>query len=155
MWTAVELRELRIFLALAEELHFSRTAKRLQISQPGVSEAIRSLEVHLRGRLFDRTSRQVRLTPAGEELQRTIAPIMEELQRALAHVNDIAAGVGGLLRVGFTSTTDGPALSRLVEEPSAGRSLPSGVTRPCVLPRRWPALAGGRPAPPPPAQIRR
>ena len=56
------------------------------------------------------------LTPAGEELQRTIAPIIEELQRALAHATNIAAGIGGPLRLGFTSTTDGPALSRLVEE---------------------------------------
>ena len=61
----MELRQLRIFLALAEELHFGRTAERLQISQPGVSEATRSLESRLGTSLFERTSR-VRLTPAGE-----------------------------------------------------------------------------------------
>ncbi len=69
MWTAVELRELRIFLVLAEELHFGRAADRLRVSQPGVSEAIRSLEVRLGGRLFDRTSRRVRLPPAGEDFR--------------------------------------------------------------------------------------
>lgn len=114
MRTAVELRELRIFLALAEELHFGRTAERLQISQPGVSEAVRSLEAHLGGRLFDRTSRRVSLTPAGEELRCKIAPIYRELERALAEASDTAAGVAGSLRVGFTSTSDVPALGRLV-----------------------------------------
>jgi DNA-binding transcriptional LysR family regulator len=116
MWTTVELRELRIFLALAEDLHFGRTAERLRISQPSVSGAIRSLERQLGGRLFDRTSRRVRLTAAGQELQRSIAPIIEELQGALARAGDTAAGIGGLLRVGFTSTTDGPTLSRLIED---------------------------------------
>ena len=65
MWTDVELRELRIFLALAEELHFGRTAERLGISQPGVSEAVRTLESRLGVKVFDRTSRRVRLTSAG------------------------------------------------------------------------------------------
>jgi len=114
MWTAVELRELCIFLAVAEELHFGRAAERLQISQPGVSEAIRSLETHLGGRLFERTSRRVCLTPAGEQLQRKVAPICQELERVLAETSDMAAGVVGTLRIGFTATTDTPPLSRLV-----------------------------------------
>jgi DNA-binding transcriptional LysR family regulator len=114
MWTAVEFRELRVFLALADELHFGRTAGRLRISQPGVSAAIRSLEGHLGVRLFDRTSRRVTLTAAGEELRRTIAPILGELQAALARASDLAAGLGGELCVGVTSTTHGPPLSRLL-----------------------------------------
>jgi DNA-binding transcriptional LysR family regulator len=115
MWTAVELRELRVFLALADELHFGRTAERLQISQPGVSAAIRSLEGHLGGQLFDRTSRRVTLTPAGQELRCTIAPILGELQDALARASDLAVGLGGELCIGITSTTHGPPLSRLLE----------------------------------------
>jgi DNA-binding transcriptional LysR family regulator len=63
MWSDVELRELRIFLVLADELHFGRTAERLSISQPGVSEAVRVLESRLGVKVFDRTSRRVRLTP--------------------------------------------------------------------------------------------
>lgn len=55
----VELRELRIFLALADELHFGHTAERLGVSQPRVSEAIRLLERRLGTRLFERTSRRV------------------------------------------------------------------------------------------------
>jgi DNA-binding transcriptional LysR family regulator len=114
MWTAVELRELRIFLVLAEELHFGRTAERLRISQPGVSEAIRSLEARLDGRLFDRTSRRVHLTPAGEDFRRNLVPALAALDRALAQASDNTASVAGLLRIGFTSTTHGPQLSRFV-----------------------------------------
>ncbi len=70
MWRDVELRDLRIFLVLADELHFGRTAERLGISQPTVSEAVRVLESRLGVKVFDRTSRRVRLTPAGEALKR-------------------------------------------------------------------------------------
>ena len=79
MWHDVELRELRIFLVLADELHFGRTAERLGISQPGVSEAVRVLESRLGVKVFDRTSRRVRLTPAGEELKRDLTPALAAL----------------------------------------------------------------------------
>jgi DNA-binding transcriptional LysR family regulator len=115
MWTAVELSELRVFLTLAEELHFGRTAERLRVSQPGVSEATRSLESRLGGRLFERTSRRVRLTPAGEEFRRNLVPALAALDHVLAQASDAAAGVLGPLRVGFTSTTEVPPLHRLVE----------------------------------------
>ena len=114
MWQDIEVRELRIFLALTGELHFGRTADRLGISQPGVSEAIRNLERRLGVRLFDRTSRRVRLTPAGEELKRKLAPALAALEQALAETSELSRDVRGLLRVGFVLTTEGPALSRLV-----------------------------------------
>ena len=76
MWQDVELRDLRVFLTLADELHFGRTAQQLGISQPGVSEAVRVLESRLGVRVFDRTSRRVRLTPAGERLRRDLAPAL-------------------------------------------------------------------------------
>jgi DNA-binding transcriptional LysR family regulator len=113
MWWDVELRELRIFLMLADELHFGRTAERLGISQPGVSEAIRVLESRLGVKIFDRTSRRVRLTPAGEELKRGLAPTLAALDRALAETSELSRDVRGLLRIGFVLTTEGPALSRL------------------------------------------
>jgi DNA-binding transcriptional LysR family regulator len=115
MWTAVELRQLRIFLALAEELHFGRTAERLQISQAGVSEAIRSLEARIGARLFERTSRRVSLTPAGDELRANLVPVLAGLDGALARASNHAASVAGPLRIGFTSTTDGPPLHRLID----------------------------------------
>jgi DNA-binding transcriptional LysR family regulator len=116
MWTAVELRELRIFLALAEELHFGRTAERLRISQPGVSEAIRGLEARIGARLFERTSRRVSLTSDGEELRGNLVPALAAVDRELAQASDHAASVAGRLRIGFTSTTDGPPLHRLIDE---------------------------------------
>jgi DNA-binding transcriptional LysR family regulator len=109
----VELRELRIFLVLAEELHFGRTAERLGISQPGVSQAVRILESRLGVKVFDRTSRRVRLTPAGDELNRSLSPALTSLDQALAQTSELSRAVRGLLRVGFVLTTEGPALSRL------------------------------------------
>lgn len=114
MWRDVELRELRIFLALAEELHFGRTADRLGVSQPGVSEAVRVLESRLGVKLFERTSRRVRLTSAGEEFRGRLAPALAALERELAETADASGDISGLLRVGFVLTTEGPALSRLV-----------------------------------------
>jgi DNA-binding transcriptional LysR family regulator len=114
MWWDVELRELRIFLVLADELHFGRTAERLGISQPGVSEAVRVLESRLGVKVFDRTSRRVRLTPAGEELKRDLLPALAGLDQALAQTSQLSRAVRGLLRVGFVLTTEGPALSRLI-----------------------------------------
>src|ERR1700729_349192 len=113
MWRDVELRELRIFLVLADELHFGRTAERLGISQPGVSEAVRVLESRLGVKFFDRTSRRVRLTPAGEELRRKLAPALAALGRALTETSDLSGDIRGLLPIGFVLTTEGPALSRL------------------------------------------
>lgn len=114
MWRDIELRDLRIFLTLADELHFGRTARRLSISQPGVSESVRTLESRLGVKLFDRTSRQVRLTPAGDHLRREVVPPLAALERALAETTSKSANVAGLLRIGFVLTTEGPALNRLV-----------------------------------------
>jgi len=114
MWRDVELRELRIFLTLADELHFGRTAERLGISQPAVSEAVRAMESRLGVKLFDRTSRRVRLTPAGEALQRHLTPALAAVDQALAVTSELSSEVRGLLRVGFVLTTEGPALSRLI-----------------------------------------
>lgn len=114
MWGDVELRELRIFLVLADEMHFGRTAERLGISQPGVSEALRVLESRLGVKLFDRTSRRVRLTAAGEVLRRDLVPAVATLEAVLAEASEFAGSVRGLLRIGFVLTTEGPPLSRLV-----------------------------------------
>ncbi len=114
MWRDVELRELRIFLTLADELHFGRTAERLGVSQPAVSEAVRALESRIGVKVFDRTSRRVRLTPAGEALQRNLTPALAAVDQALADTSELSSTVRGLLRMGFVLTTEGPALSRLI-----------------------------------------
>src|SRR5690349_1316914 len=114
MWRDVELRELRIFLVLADELHFGRTAERMGISQPGVSEAVRVLESRLGVKVFERTSRRVRLTPEGEQLKRNLMPALAALDQALAQTSELSRAVRGLLRIGFVLTTERPALSRLI-----------------------------------------
>lgn len=82
----VELRDIEIFLVLAEELHFGRTAQRLHISQARVSQAIKKQERRIGAELFARTSRTVRLTEVGrqfrDDLQPVYAGLHESLERA-------------------------------------------------------------------------
>jgi len=73
MWTEVELREIRVFLTLTEELHFGRTAERLDITPSYASQLIRALEARVGGRLFDRSSRRVIPTPLAEQLKTRVA----------------------------------------------------------------------------------
>ncbi|MGI8780838.1 MAG: LysR family transcriptional regulator, partial [Solirubrobacteraceae bacterium] len=73
----LELRELRYFLVIAEELHFGRAAQRLHIAQPALSKAIRAMEVKLAVTLLERTTRQARLTAAGEVLVRQARIVLE------------------------------------------------------------------------------
>jgi len=101
MWSGVELRELRVFLTVAEELHFGRAAERLQLNRSRVSQIINTLEARLGGRLFERTSRRVSLTPVGGQLLADIEPLYRQLQRALERTRESAAGVTGAMRIGI------------------------------------------------------
>lgn len=113
---AVELREIETFLVLAEELHFGRTAERLYLSQSRVSQTIRSIETSVGGRLFERTSRQVRLTTLGELLRDSLRPPYEEIQRAVATARETATGITGELRISLvTFAAGGPGFSALVQ----------------------------------------
>ena len=106
----MELRQLRYFVAVAEELHFRRAAERLHISQPPLSQQIRSLEDELGFALLVRTRRRVELTAAGEAFLRDARSILGELDGAVATARRIDAGQTGRLRVGFV----GSALLSLV-----------------------------------------
>jgi DNA-binding transcriptional LysR family regulator len=115
MWEAVELRELRVFLTLADELHFTRTAQRLGLSQSRVSQALRTLELRVGGRLFERTSRRVRLTPLGEGLRDRLAPAYEQLLHAFGETRDAAVGVAGTVGLGmYTPVSGGPHLTEII-----------------------------------------
>jgi DNA-binding transcriptional LysR family regulator len=100
----MELRQLRYFLVLAEELHFSRAAQRLAISQPPLSVAIRQLEEELGTQLFERTSKEVRLTAAGKHLRGQAQDIMEQAQRVRQDMRAIAEGMQGSIRLGFVGS---------------------------------------------------
>jgi DNA-binding transcriptional LysR family regulator len=110
----MDLAQLEAFLTVAEELHFGRAAERLYLSQPRVSRLVASLEAEIGGRLFDRTSRRVVLTPLGLQLREDLRPAYEELKSAIERARRAARGVTGTLRIGFTSTTGGEAVTRLV-----------------------------------------
>ena len=100
MWQTVELREIRVFLALAEELHFRRTADRLGLTQSRVSQSVRSLEHKLGLELVHRTSRRVTLSAAGERFRDDISDAYGELVAALRHTHELGLAVAGELRLG-------------------------------------------------------
>lgn len=100
----VELRSLRQFLAVAEELHFGRAAERLHLAQPALSQQIRKLERELDVRLFARTSRSVALTPAGELLRDRARALLAQAAKDLAEVTSLGHGEQGRLDVGFVSS---------------------------------------------------
>ncbi|MBG0831855.1 LysR family transcriptional regulator [Planomonospora sp. ID67723] len=98
----MELRDIEIFLALAEELHFGRTAARLHISQARVSQAISQQERRLGSPLFDRSNRrQIRLTPIGEQLRDDLRPVYAGLRDSLERAHLAARGITHVLRVGM------------------------------------------------------
>jgi DNA-binding transcriptional LysR family regulator len=87
----VQQRELRYFVAVAEELHFSRAAERLEISQPPLSATIAQLESKLGVQLFERNSRNVSMTPAGAELLVRARKILLEVDEAVFAVRSVGA----------------------------------------------------------------
>src|SRR6478735_8636749 len=95
----MELRQLRYFLVVADELHFGRAAERLHITQPPLTVAVRRLERELGVQLFDRTTRRVTLTAAGQSFRDRIQAAVADLD-----VADVAAGKSGKIRVGFVSS---------------------------------------------------
>jgi DNA-binding transcriptional LysR family regulator len=100
----VELRQLRYFVAVAEELHFRRAAERLHISQPPLSQQIRALEDELGFALLVRTRRRVSLTPAGEAFLRDARALLGELEGAIATARRIDTGQTGRLRINFVGS---------------------------------------------------
>jgi DNA-binding transcriptional LysR family regulator len=99
----VERYEIETFLTLAEELHFTRTAERLLVSPGRVSQTIKKLERRVGGALFERSSRQVTLTPVGRQLHAELLPAYQQVQQAIANASAACRGLSGVLRVGFTA----------------------------------------------------
>ncbi len=105
---------LRSFVAVAEELHFGRAARRLHLSQPPLSLHIQRLEAELGAQLFARSQRKVELTEAGQVLLGRARHLLAEAERARAEVARVARGEGGVLTVGYTATASHRVLPEVV-----------------------------------------
>ena len=112
----MELRILRYFQAVAEELSFSKAAKTLHIAQPALSRAVKELESEVGAQLLERTKRSVKLTPAGAVLLREAGLLLGLSEEAVRKVQRTARGQEGELRLGYIGPPTQPFLSPLLHE---------------------------------------
>ncbi|MGO2749471.1 MAG: LysR substrate-binding domain-containing protein [Pseudoclavibacter sp.] len=108
----MELRQLRYFVVVADELHFGRAAARLHMTQPPLTVAVRKLEEELGVELFERTTRSVALTAPGRMFRQRAGAVLDDLDAAVADLEDVAAGRAGRLRIGFVSSASYSVLPR-------------------------------------------
>src|SRR4051794_12478818 len=151
----MELRHLRYFVAVAEELHFRRAAERLHVAQPAVSEQVRKLEDELGVRLLNRTQRSVSLTDAGAAMLDEARRVLHMADRAMAVARDTRTSAATRLRVGYLADSLPTAVPRALQElgrtmPNAQVSLETGAARKLieeVRARRLDAAVVSLPAP--------
>jgi DNA-binding transcriptional LysR family regulator len=130
----MELRHLRYFVAVAEELHFRRAAERLHVAQPAVSEQIRKLEAELGVQLLIRTQRCVSLTPAGAAMLEEARRVLRQADTAVRAACEAHGRALAQLRIGYLPDVLPPALPRLLRRfaaaaPGINVALESGATR--------------------------
>ena len=112
----MELRHLRYFIAVAEELHFARAAERLHIEQSPLSRAIKDLECDLDVQLLERTTRSTRLTWAGQVFLDEARRVLATLEQAMASTKAAATGYRGTLRIALSDGTDPLRLAALLAQ---------------------------------------
>ena len=124
----MELRHLRYFLAVAEELSFRKAAERLHLAQPPLSAQIKGLEDELNTKLFERTTRSVRLTPAGRILMEEARTVLAAAERAEQRTRKADQGLVGHLRIGVIRPAANDRLAAILrrfreEFPGVGLTL--------------------------------
>src|ERR1700761_9403013 len=112
----MELRRIQYFVAVAEEAHFGRAAERLQMAQPPLSQQIKVLEAEMGVALFQRTTRKVELTAAGQRFLPRARAILASVDEAVTEAAQVADGRLGRIAIGFT----GSAPSHLPPSPVPG-----------------------------------
>jgi DNA-binding transcriptional LysR family regulator len=112
---AIELRHFRSFLAVANERHFGRAAKKLHIEQSPLSRIIRELEEHLSVKLFNRKKRPIALTRSGEVLKRDAEKVFSIIDQAIQNAKGAANGVTGLVRVALSDCIDMKVIAGLLQ----------------------------------------
>lgn len=138
-----DLRQLRHFVAVAEQLHFGRAAAALHITQPPLSRSIRELEARVGATLLARTRRRVELTPEGARFLDEAKRLIAQLERAVHEVGHMASGAGGRLRLGFVSLADYGVLPELLKRYKAARPGVNLALREMLSPDQAAALAAG------------
>jgi DNA-binding transcriptional LysR family regulator len=111
-----ELRQLRYFVAVAEEMHFGRAARRLHMTQPPLSQAIQALEAQLGTPLFSRTRRSVALTAAGQTLLPEVQRLLQQVEGLAGLAQSAAAGESGRLSIAFVPMADYSVLPTALRE---------------------------------------
>jgi DNA-binding transcriptional LysR family regulator len=130
----MELRHLRYFVAVAEELHFRRAAERLHVAQPAVSEQVRKLEDELGVRLLNRTQRNVSLTDAGSAMLEEARHVLVQAERAIAAARDTRDAASTRLRVGYVPDSLPTTVPRALHDlrttmPNVQVALETGAAR--------------------------
>src|SRR5882672_2349276 len=100
----MELRHLRYFVAVGEEQHYGRAARRLRVAQPALSRQIQDLEAEIGFKLFDRLPRGVKISAAGQYFLQDARRILQQVNEATMRAGCVARGQSGTLRVGFVES---------------------------------------------------
>jgi LysR family transcriptional regulator, benzoate and cis,cis-muconate-responsive activator of ben and cat genes len=140
----MDLRHLRYFQAVAEDLSYARAARRLRIAQPALSRAIKELEHDLGAEVLERSRHHVALTPAGAVLLQETALLLDSWEEALRRVRRTAAGEEGELRLGYIGPPTAPFLGRVLHEYRARFPRVSLHLEERTPERVWEMVARGR-----------
>ncbi len=111
----MELRHLRYFLAVAEELNFTKASEKLCISQPPLSRQIKELENELGARLFERNNKKVTLTEAGKYFKEKVVNQLQDLESVVLKTRKISENANGEYRVGYISSIFSNKITKLVQ----------------------------------------
>ncbi len=111
----MELRHLRYFLAIAEELSFIKASEKLFISQPPLSRQIKELEDELGARLFNRNNKRVELTEAGKYFQNEVRQLLQDLERITLRTKKIGNNISGEFRIAYISSTFSGDIAELIK----------------------------------------